>query len=187
MALIKCPDCNKKISSLSNACPKCGLPVTDETRHIAAKRLAANRRLQMIFALPVVLFFYWLFSPHEPERNVPSPLDQQQVQLYTESINKALNTPAFQGYELSFEFLESNKCCVVLTYRAGMSTKRLELAGLAACGGIVLEQIRQGHNAYDESLIAVARVETVTPDGNFNIHGAAIWNYQKKDMVWIPN
>jgi predicted nucleic acid-binding Zn ribbon protein len=42
MPLISCPDCNKKISDQSTACPKCGRPINAEVVASANEKVVAN-------------------------------------------------------------------------------------------------------------------------------------------------
>ena len=34
MSLIRCPECNKEVSSLAKACPNCGYPIQDKIETI---------------------------------------------------------------------------------------------------------------------------------------------------------
>lgn len=50
MALIRCPECNKKVSDQAPACPSCGVPIHRESKLIVAspvQTFAINPKIKM--------------------------------------------------------------------------------------------------------------------------------------------
>lgn len=58
MALIKCPECNKKISETVNRCPKCGYQFEqNETAHIKKDMKKSAERSRLFWVLVIIIFF----------------------------------------------------------------------------------------------------------------------------------
>lgn len=52
MALIKCPDCRKQISSQAASCPQCGCPISSRPTTVKIRCLSDDRHVKrMIFAI----------------------------------------------------------------------------------------------------------------------------------------
>lgn len=50
MALVKCPDCGKQVSSSASACPNCGCPIANRATTIKVRCLSDDRKVKyMIF------------------------------------------------------------------------------------------------------------------------------------------
>lgn len=53
MALVKCPECDKEISSIAEACPHCGRPMKTGHRTVeqTSKRLKLQKPLSVLIAI----------------------------------------------------------------------------------------------------------------------------------------
>lgn len=55
MALIKCPECGKRISDKARKCPNCGFPIKRKNVSILKKN-KSNKSIFMIFTLTILFF-----------------------------------------------------------------------------------------------------------------------------------
>ena len=63
MALMKCPDCKKKISDTVDACPNCGCKITDEQRGIAMKEAQRKSNVPIIaMVIGIIVCIAFIFS-----------------------------------------------------------------------------------------------------------------------------
>lgn len=46
MALIKCPECGKQVSSMANACPECGYPIASKPSTVKIRCLSDDRHVK---------------------------------------------------------------------------------------------------------------------------------------------
>jgi len=62
MALISCPDCGHKVSSLAPVCPHCGRPVATSSTHLGTEKAIefTAKRLKLWSALSVFMTFIGL-------------------------------------------------------------------------------------------------------------------------------
>ncbi|CAN5323071.1 zinc ribbon domain-containing protein [soil metagenome] len=86
MALVDCPDCNRRVSSRAEICAHCGAPIAGAgvddfraTRHAGSSRSRARLKLQLLTALTLfVLGACWLIfenlDPGESNRLFPGLL-----------------------------------------------------------------------------------------------------------------
>ncbi len=51
MALIKCPDCSKEVSSNAPACPNCGSPISATTIEQTSKKWKKMKLIAWVFAI----------------------------------------------------------------------------------------------------------------------------------------
>ena len=68
MALIKCPECGKEISSETKNCPNCGCPIKKDDNKKKSKMLAAVILNTLAVVIPVLFFIIMnSLSYGEPE------------------------------------------------------------------------------------------------------------------------
>jgi hypothetical protein len=46
MALIKCPDCGKQVSSSASSCPNCGCPIANRPTNVKIRCLSDDRKVR---------------------------------------------------------------------------------------------------------------------------------------------
>ena len=69
MALIKCPDCGKKVSTSATACPKCGHVITDTEKLVAMQRPKPGKAKIVIGALIAAIFLSALLGKKPQEES----------------------------------------------------------------------------------------------------------------------
>jgi len=89
MALIKCPDCGKSVSSEAGECPECGHPIRE-------KRKAKSRRISTPSACFIILialgFIIWLAGRDSGRPATTSPDSQKPAARPTQSTQKKEGT-----------------------------------------------------------------------------------------------
>ena len=88
MALIKCPECNNKISDQAESCPKCGYELkpskkSDSNKSKSIKEGFNNKYLLIIIVVAVGLFF--MFNQNKTNNNGATPSGGTGGEIYTDS------------------------------------------------------------------------------------------------------
>jgi hypothetical protein len=64
MALIKCPECGKEVSTSAKSCPSCGYPVAEKTAEVAAQAGTPVKSDELLLEVRQSwwgYFWYWFF------------------------------------------------------------------------------------------------------------------------------
>jgi len=89
MSLIKCKECNKKISTDVKACPHCGHIMSEEYRN---KEINKKERAKIVGTIIIVIIIaYMIFSPKSPEKPKAPPETPQQKAIRIEQCKKSLS------------------------------------------------------------------------------------------------
>lgn len=59
MSLIKCPECDKEVSTKVTPCPHCGTPITSKEIKVATELASKRYRLYLVFSV-LVCFLGWI-------------------------------------------------------------------------------------------------------------------------------
>ena len=62
MAMTKCPECKKKISTKAESCPKCGSPITEEDIKQHKNKIKKKNYINIIALIIVFFFFIKMFQ-----------------------------------------------------------------------------------------------------------------------------
>lgn len=77
MAMIKCPECGKKISDKAEACPNCGCPIDKNSLNNIdnQKKPKKNNALKILITVVVVLLYSEAYSDNYEEEIAPYQFD----------------------------------------------------------------------------------------------------------------
>ena len=83
MAMIKCPECRKKISSNATVCPNCGMPLDPAQANNNSKKPKSNKKL-IIIAILLILMVIGAVSGDKEEKT---------SEITTETVTESINNP----------------------------------------------------------------------------------------------
>lgn len=73
MALVPCPECNKKISTRAESCPHCGMPISEAERAAGARTpRSPGLAGKVLVAVLALIGLVWLW-PSDNERTTRRP------------------------------------------------------------------------------------------------------------------
>ena len=103
MAMIKCKECKKKISSLAATCPNCGAPVTEEVKEKAKKKKSSHGTGCLIFVIAVVgSIWFAVYIANIAEKKI-DPDSSQQTQKTLSQTKQPREIPSDTGKASSKE------------------------------------------------------------------------------------
>ena len=86
MAMIKCPECRKKISSNATVCPNCGMPLDSAQANNNFKKPKSNKKL-IVIAILLILMVIGAVSGDKEDKT-----SETTTETVTESINNSETT-----------------------------------------------------------------------------------------------
>lgn len=91
MALIKCPDCKKKISDSVDACPKCGCKITEEIKENAHENeIKESNKLVVALSIGIFVCIVFIFSIFFVNKmQIKKQQEQQKVEMEKQNKEKA--------------------------------------------------------------------------------------------------
>jgi type II secretory pathway pseudopilin PulG len=94
MAMIKCPECKKKISNTAERCPNCGLEITEDVKFATFKQKEKDKkRNKIILSIVIVILFMVLVSAiWMVTRQINNGNETKQFYQNAEIYNSALGT-----------------------------------------------------------------------------------------------
>lgn len=94
MAMIKCPECRKKISSNATVCPNCGMPLDPVQANNNSKKSKSNKKL-IIIAILLILMIIGAVSGDKEDKT-----SEITTETVTESINNSETTSETESTEV---------------------------------------------------------------------------------------
>lgn len=94
MAMIKCPECRKKISSNATVCPNCGMPLDSAQANNNSKKPKSNKKL-IIIAILLILMIIGAVSGDKEDKT-----SEITIETVTESINNSETTSETESTEV---------------------------------------------------------------------------------------
>ena len=111
MALIKCPECNNKISDQALSCPKCGYSLKSESSKKEVSLPTGNSKYLIVLAIVVALFLgYTFFSNKKVNSSNPNnnpSNNQNNSNNITPSANEGYSIYNSKDLDITFEFPNS--------------------------------------------------------------------------------
>lgn len=110
MAMIKCKECKKKISSLATVCPNCGAPVQEEVKE-KAKKKKSNTAGGCLVILIVTGLIIWFAvetnkTPEQQTKDQEARTERQVAKLKEQQLPSELTGLHGERYDLMAELLE---------------------------------------------------------------------------------
>ena len=96
MAMIKCPECKNKISSMARECPKCGCVISEnEKRNLIEKTNKSKKKKKIVFFTIFFVFllslvFGGLFLHQNKIKQEQNKIKQEQEKIKQEQVKKDL-------------------------------------------------------------------------------------------------
>ena len=115
MAMIKCPECKNKISSMARECPKCGCVISEnEKRNLIEKTNKSKKKKKIVFFTIFFVFllslvFGGLFLHQNKIKQEQNKIKQEQEKIKQEQVKKDLEEKQKQ------EKLENHKKYLITT------------------------------------------------------------------------
>ena len=94
MAMIKCPECRKKISSNATVCPNCGMPLDSAQANNNFKKPKSNKKL-IVIAILLILMVIGAVSGDKEDKT-----SETTTETVTESINNSETTSETESTEV---------------------------------------------------------------------------------------